>query len=344
MALFRWFRERIRQVGLSIPMLLIAGCGAYLHDDNLQKQTDTVLSTYEGADIVGAMKSALDAQAQLDKAELQSVADKESADRERAVADLISTYPVDRDPPKLDFAIERLNFRVNNRIIDLVGTGKFNPQDWLDLHEKIVATTSVADDLRRQLIKQQRAYADAGGTNFTSCDNFSGPDGVPEVLQKAAQELKRECDILEIATQPLKKLQAPIDDALNAKSGEIPDVHKQLGDSTRKSPRKQSPRTTLLRNFKTRNNSSRTRLKTPMRPQLTSAISSRISMTRSRTLTPLPDFWAARPFRREPRWQQFSSERQTYATSSRQAAHQTAAAPALPRPTRIGRLSASSLD
>jgi hypothetical protein len=210
-------------------MSLMAGCGVYLHDDNLQKQTDTVLSTYKGADVVGAMRSALDAQAQLDKTELQSVADKESADRERAVADLISTYPVHRDPRKLDFAIARLNFRVNNRITDLVGTGKFNPQDWLDLHEKIVATTSVADDLRRQLIKQQRAYADAGGTNFTSCDNFSGPDGVPEILQTAAQELKRECDIVSLTTQPLKRLQTPIDDVLNAKSGEIADVHTQLG-------------------------------------------------------------------------------------------------------------------
>jgi hypothetical protein len=167
-------------------MLLVAGCSVYLHDDNLQKQTDAVLSTYKGADIVGAMRSALDAQAQLDKAELQAVADKESADRERAVADLISPYPAPRDPRELQFAINRLNFRVDNRITDLVGTGKFNPQDWLDLHEKIVATTSVTDDLERQLIKQQRTYADAGGTNFTSCDNFSGPDGVPEALQAAA--------------------------------------------------------------------------------------------------------------------------------------------------------------
>lgn len=210
-------------------MLFLAGCGVYLHDDNLQKQTDTVLSTYKSADIVGAMKSALDAQAQLDKTELQSVADEGSADRERAVADLISPYPAPRVPPELQFAINRLNFRVNDRITDLVGNESLNPKDWTDLHEKIVGTTSLANDLQRQLIAQQLAYVAAGGTNFTSCSSFSGPDGLPaEALQSAARHLKSQCDLVTSANQSLGRLQTPLNDVFKA-NGEIALVHTQLG-------------------------------------------------------------------------------------------------------------------
>jgi hypothetical protein len=70
---------------------LYAGCGVYLHDEGLQKQTDTLLETYKTADVTGAMKAAIAAQLELDKAELQAVVDNEMAERDRAVADLIGS-------------------------------------------------------------------------------------------------------------------------------------------------------------------------------------------------------------------------------------------------------------
>ncbi len=163
-------RGRRWQVCLASSILFLAGCSRikqiYIHSDTLEKQTDTALKTYKDADIVGAMKSALAAQAQIDKAELQSVADKESADRDRAVANLISPY---QKPG--DYAINRLNSRVDDRITELVGKD-FNPQKFLQIYESNASGATLVKQEQGQLITYQRSYITAGGTNFTSCDSL----------------------------------------------------------------------------------------------------------------------------------------------------------------------------
>jgi hypothetical protein len=200
---------------------LLASCGVYLHDDTLQKQTDTVLSTYKSADVVGTMKAALDAQAQLDKAELQGVGGNETAERERAVADLISSYPLYGG----GLAIKRLETRIDQRITALVSTG-VNPADWLGMHEKLVGEQTLADELQRELVRLKRAYAAVGGKNFTSCDTFTGADGVTIDLQTAARYLKAQCALL-AQTQPTGKVQQTLDAVFNA-AGEIARIHEDL--------------------------------------------------------------------------------------------------------------------
>jgi hypothetical protein len=214
--------------------LLLAGCHIYLHDDSLQKKTDAVLANYKVADISGAMQSALTAQTQLDQSELQSLVDIETAERERAVADLISTYPTQRDQPGTIQAIGRLNFRVNARIKDLVNSSSdvFDAADWLDIHEKLVSNQTLADSFQPRLIARQRAYTAAGGSDFTSCDTFSPSANLQEPVKSAARQLKAECDNIKAVSQQGSPLQATIDKVLKAK-GDIGTVHTALESVTK---------------------------------------------------------------------------------------------------------------
>lgn len=210
---------------------LLTGCGVYLHDDDLQKQTDIALSTYKTADIVGAMKSALDVQEQLNKAELLAVAEKETADRERAITDLISVYPGTRTPGVPKHAIDRLDYRVNERIKQLVGEewfGIFISKDWLDYHEKIVVMTSVDDALLREKKKLLAKYRVSGGKNFSSCESFQ-PDNESQESISAATELKDKCDEIALAVEGYEEIQK-VTDYVRKTNGEIASVNQKLDE------------------------------------------------------------------------------------------------------------------
>jgi len=217
-----------------VIMPLLSSCGVYLHDDNLQKHTDSSLNTYKNADIVATMKSALDAQKQLDKTELQSILEKETADRERAIKDLISTYPETRtEPPKR--AIDRLIYRVDGRIKQLVGNtfDTFHPKDWLNNHEKIFDISSTTDALQREMDRLLIDYRADGGKNFRSCESFQVTDNEStDELKNKAQSLKDKCDGLELNSS-VTKLQKLKDIVINA-NGEIANVNKQLAEVEKK--------------------------------------------------------------------------------------------------------------
>src|SRR5262249_18325142 len=118
--------QRLVIIGSTV---LVAGCGIYLHDEGLQKQTDALLVTYKTADVAAALKAALNAQLELDKAELQAVANNETAERERAIADLIASYPLYGTGP----AIERLKKRVDDRIVWLAKKAEIKPDVWVGM-------------------------------------------------------------------------------------------------------------------------------------------------------------------------------------------------------------------
>ena len=203
---------------------LCAGCGAYLHDEGLQKQTDALLETYKTANVAGAMKAAIAAQLELDKAELQAVLDNETAERDRAVADLIASYPLYNS----DLAITRLRKRVDDRIGEL--TVAAVDDAWLGMHEKLIGDATLVNDMRRTVLVAQRRYVAAGGTNFVSCDTFGGADGVPEALQAPAEQLKDRCDLLAMLTKPTGNGQTALETVV-ASEGEIKDVHAALKGS-----------------------------------------------------------------------------------------------------------------
>lgn len=199
------------------------GCSIYLHDDNLQKQTAKGLDNYKSADVVGTMQTVLDGQIQLDNNDIRTVADNETAERERAVSDLISAYKQTKP------ATVRLNKRVNDRIKELAGNASISPDDWKDLREKRIEVKTLDDDLQRQLQAKVRAFKAAGGKNFTSCKDFKGPEGLPATVQDAARKLKTQCDIVALSSQPLDDLQKPINRLLNATfPGEIAKIDQQL--------------------------------------------------------------------------------------------------------------------
>jgi hypothetical protein len=209
--------------------VLVAGCGIYLHDEGLQKQTDALLVTYKTADVAAALKAALNAQLELDKAELQAIADNETAERERAVADLIASYPLYGSGP----AIERLKERVGDRIHSLAGTAEMEPDVWVGMEEKRISNRTLLDSLRRTLSSFQRRYAAAGGTNFSSCDTFGGEEGVAPDLQAAARQLKQQCGLVEDALRPNPAGQEKAAlETVFAANGDIQTVHEARGRAT----------------------------------------------------------------------------------------------------------------
>jgi len=204
-----------------------AGCGVYLHDESLQKQTDALLVTYKTVDLATTLKAALNAQMDLDRAELQSIADNEAAERERAVADLITSYPLSGRGP----AITRLKGRIKDRIDVLVGGIQIDPDVWIGMQEKLISDRTLLDSLRRTLLSAQRRYAAAGGTNFSSCDSFQGEEGVPPDLRAVARHLKQQCDVVAPLLAPAAKVKDALD-AVFASPGDIKKVHDDLVAAT----------------------------------------------------------------------------------------------------------------
>ena len=201
------------------------GCGVYLHDDNLQKQTDALLATYKTADVAGAVKASIAAQLDLDKLELQAVVDNDTAERDRAIADLIASYPV----YGTGLAIARLDKRVSDRIAELVGNAdRIEFAAWQGMHEKRIQDEALVDAMRRALVWLQRRYAAAGGKDFTSCDTFAGAgSGADADLVTAGRQLKAQCGILQALTQPTDAMKRALDKVFAA-DGEIGRAHRDL--------------------------------------------------------------------------------------------------------------------
>ena len=209
---------------------LLGGCAIYLHDGDLQKQTANALDGYKSADVMGAIKAALDSQSQLDKNDIQAVLDNETAERERAVAELITSYPRS-DPPQ---AINRLRKRIDSRLAELTGGTSIDPKDWNNLTAMRIEVATSGDDLQRQLQAKVRAFKAAGGKGFTTCDAFAIPLSPTDANQQnAARRLKAECDIVKLSEDQLSYLRGPGNSLLQSvKSGSIFTVRQQVSEVT----------------------------------------------------------------------------------------------------------------
>jgi hypothetical protein len=193
-------------VAVCFSLLALSGCSVYLHDDNLQKQTDAALASYKAADVTGALKATIDAQTQFDKQLLDSVAAQDSAIREAELAGLVSGSGLSGKTP-----VAALSGRINQRLSVLGGGYQFDQQDWTNRHEFSADAQSQYDKQSGQVAVYAASYAKAGGIGFASCDaKFTPPTGLLPAAQAAATNLQAACTNLQKAKAQVDLLAGPV--------------------------------------------------------------------------------------------------------------------------------------
>jgi hypothetical protein len=202
--------------------MLTGGCSIYLHDDALQKQTDSLLSTYKAADVPGGIRNTLAAQQQFDKNILDSVVTEDAAIRDAELAGLLGGS--DGAKAKAD----RLLDKINNRLAFLGGGYTFDGKDWADLHEVVATHQQQITDAANSVNVVAAQYRAGGGTDFSTCPKFL-PSGSGPAAPPHTDALKLACDNLLAAQEALADDTVPVAAALKTfPNGKLAQVNAQL--------------------------------------------------------------------------------------------------------------------
>jgi hypothetical protein len=148
----------------------VTGCHAYLHDDGLQTQTNTIAEGFKAAAVPDALTGLITHQTQENAANVQSVIDRETALRESALVALIGNTAADS---RFKASTEAFNAAIDKRIKAL-GYGT-DPNLHPATYANLVRTNAeaAADDAYVKALAQD--YADAGGKDFKDCASFKNP-------------------------------------------------------------------------------------------------------------------------------------------------------------------------
>lgn len=150
-----------------------AGCNAYLHDDGLQTQTNTITEGFKAAAVPDALNGLITHQIQENAANVQAVIDRETALRESALAVLLagpaSAPPDGRFKATIDAFNATLDARAKTLAADsLSGLGPAAYANFVRVQAEVLAADS-------HLAALAQAYANAGGKDFKECNSFSVP-------------------------------------------------------------------------------------------------------------------------------------------------------------------------
>jgi hypothetical protein len=215
-------------------LVYLSGCSVYLHDDALQKKTGTILSTYKAADISGAMKASLDAQAQFDKFFNDSAVVSQKSLRESELVQLLARSDGGFDALRKRIA-DRLRAIANPDAADkatlaaIDNTGVPKAGKWLFWHEKLVAYRNNVAAATRDVAEVRALYIKAGGTGFSDCEKFVPPAGLGQAAAPYAQNLQAVCGLLKIDQATLQGHLA-LADALGP--GKFKDAKNQAADAS----------------------------------------------------------------------------------------------------------------
>lgn len=175
------------------------GCGTYLHDDALQKKTDSVVTVYKAADVKDAVASAIAAQSALDAVTVQNVITRENAARDALLAPLMLQQPSGGTP------LKTLQAYIEGRVFSLTGSrnvvGKVDILEQFRLLEQNTANLSTQQMF---LAKAGSDYKEAGGQDFTSCP-FTPPTGQTAVAMKLGASVHGWCHTVQVTSDAIKQ-------------------------------------------------------------------------------------------------------------------------------------------
>jgi hypothetical protein len=209
-----------RDLFAGFGILLLSGCGAYLHDDSLQKKTDSAFSTYKAADVTGSIKAKIDRQQQVDQSLVESIVDQENAIREMEISELLDSTV---DPKS--HAVDRLGDKIKKRIADLAWL-EYSPPltGWDDRLKKIQETQTTLDDARQLVDLALEKYKNAGGRDYSSCPaelspdkQYKKPEDLPKPIASALRLFLSQCKVLADDEETLKNYLMPFDELVAEK-------------------------------------------------------------------------------------------------------------------------------
>lgn len=178
-------------------LVLTLGCSAYLHDDNVQKETGDALVTYKSVDVLNAVAAVVKSQADLDRKYLSAATAQQEAEREKEIVLLLAGTDNSRGVVSANrIPVDQgLKSRVNARIKMLAGE-PFSDADLARLETYPIAIEKARNQLRTasdNVAVFAARYSAVGGRDFASCGVFAVPKGGTRAQLKAAHELQSAC-------------------------------------------------------------------------------------------------------------------------------------------------------
>jgi hypothetical protein len=182
------------------------GCGTYLHDDALQKRTDSVVAAYKAADVTDAVASTVAAQAALGASTVQDVISRENAARDALLAPLMLAQPDGRTP------IAVLDRYISDRVLALTGNAAIAGKvDVLAQFGYLQSATTRLATQQTILSNAAATYTKAGGMGATSCP-FTAPAGLTGELGQDAGRLAVQCQIVQDTAAAAKQASDALED------------------------------------------------------------------------------------------------------------------------------------